>query len=365
MNDVHAVFANYPPEYQPTHVESLGSAGGLSGARFWRITVAASARDVSATTQHPAFRTFVLRRWPAEHPSPERLQFIHAVLRHAAAHGCNFLPLPVTTRDGQSFVNYAGHLWEVAPWLAGAADFDRSPSLEKLRAALRALAQFHNAVATFTAGRQAESTPQRFPSAIHRHALRLQELMRSEIPELARSIRDTTWPDLAPLARQFVATLPRAVPGAIAQLEPLTKIDLPLQPCLRDIWHDHILFTGDEVTGLVDFGAVDIDTPATDIARLLGSLAARTPLPFGEGHGEGSTVVANHWQEGLSTYNAIRSLSSDEIRAVYALDTSAPILAGCNWIRWIYIDGRHFDSHEHVVKRFQRICNTIASRFLD
>ena len=29
--------------------------------------------------------------------------------------------------------------------------------------------------------------------------------------------------------------------------------ELPLQPAIRDIHRDHVLFTGDEVTGLIDF----------------------------------------------------------------------------------------------------------------
>ena len=70
----------------------------------------------------------------------------------------------------------------------------------------------------------------------------------------------------------FFDAVPGLLPRAIGQLAPLSNIALPVQPCIRDIWHDHVLFTGDEVTGIIDFGAMDIDTPATDVARLLGSL---------------------------------------------------------------------------------------------
>src|SRR5205085_7730253 len=47
---------------------------------------------------------------------------------------------------------------------------------------------------------------------------------------------------------------------------------LALQPAIRDVHHEHVLFTGDQVTGLIDFGALRIDTPLTDVARLVGSL---------------------------------------------------------------------------------------------
>lgn len=87
------------------------------------------------------------------------------------------------------------------------------------------------------------------------------------------------------------------MPWAIEQLKPLADVSFRLQPCIRDIWHDHVLFDGDRVTGLIDFGAMQIDTPATDIARLVGSLQSYSPPrgslesdspPLdGEGLGEG------------------------------------------------------------------------------
>ena len=339
MPTLDEILRQYPPDVRPTRIEPLGSAGGLSGAQFWRITAARG--------------TLIFRRWPIEHPAPDQLRFIHAVLDHAARNGIAFIPRPLRTTAGESFVNYAGHLWELTPWLPGAADYERAPSRKKLHAALEALARFHVATANFP--RQAAPGFAGGSNAVTRHLARLHELSSGGLIDLSRSITDTTWPDLAPLARQFVAELPRVVPRAIAQLEPLANAPLPLQPCIRDIWHDHVLFTGDTVTGIIDFGSVDIDTPATDIARLLGSLASCTPLPFREGLWEGSSPRINTWDEGLAAYSAIRPLSADESRAARALDTSGTILAGCNWIRWIYIDGRQFENREQVINRFRKI----------
>ncbi len=325
MTNVLAVLSNYPPDCQPASVEPLGSAGGMSGAQFWRI--------------HAPRGEFALRRWPIEHPAPDQLRFIHAVLRHAATNGCDFLPVPATTRSGETFIRHADQLWELTPWMPGTADYETSPSVEKLRAAMHALARFHNAVAGFPASAAPGSAGG--SNAIQRHLARLRELSPNRISELATAITDTTWPELAPLARQFLANLPRAVPHAILQLEPLSNSQLPLQPCIRDIWSDHILFTGDEVTGIIDFGAIDIDTPATDVARLLGSLAHRHRTET--------------WTEGLAAYNEVRPLSDAESRAAHALETSGTILAGCNWIRWIYVDGRSFEDVGRIVERFRRL----------
>src|SRR5688572_15158221 len=122
MHEILEPLYGYPPECQPTQVQSLGSAGGMSGAQFWRITTRRG--------------TLVLRRWPREHPVPERLRFIHAVLDHARRNGIMFISVPIKTTDGRSFVSHAGHLWELTPWMLGAADYHHSPSPAKLNAAL-------------------------------------------------------------------------------------------------------------------------------------------------------------------------------------------------------------------------------------
>jgi homoserine kinase type II len=173
----------------------------------------------------------------------------------------------------------------------------------------------------------------------------LHELTAASRHQLSQAIDENIWPDLAPLAREFLTALATAVPRALARLDSLKLISLPLQPCLRDIWHDHVLFTGNEVTGIIDFGAVDIDTPATDIARLLGSLA-------------GDDLAA--WEIGLDAYASVRPLSPNERQTATALDTSTTLLAGCNWIRWIYIENRTFENRTQVIERFRKIVARVA-----
>jgi hypothetical protein len=222
--------------------------------------------------------------------------------------------------------------------MPGKADYERSPNHQKLGAAMTALAKFHSAVSDFPKmGLQQVAGA---PPAISRRLSRLRELSRRGASQFSDSINLDIWPELTPLADRFLAAMPGVLLRAIAQLAPLSNIVLPVQPCIRDIWHDHVLFTGDGVTAIIDFGATDIDTPATDVARLLGSLV---------GDDEAG------WRTGMSAYSRIRPLTADEERAAKALDTSSPILAGYNWLRWIHVDGRQFEDHARIVERFRRI----------
>jgi Ser/Thr protein kinase RdoA (MazF antagonist) len=329
VNQPNSILKYYPFDCQPSQFEPLGNAGGMSGAQFWRI---AAPRG-----------TLILRRWPQEHPNPDRLRFIYAVLEHAAQRDITFLPVPIRATTGESFIQNGGHLWELAPWMPGAADYERSPTIEKLRSAMRALAHVHIAISDIevvASPRLAGQTP-----AVARRLKLLQELQSGGTTKLSTAITNPTWPELKQLAQQFLPILPEAVPHAIAQLTPLANIPLPLQLCLRDIWHDHILFTGNEVTGIIDFGAIDIDTPAVDIARLLGSLVG---------------ADATGWHTGITAYSMVRPLAHDEIRAVTALDTSGTLLAGCNWLRWIYVEEREFENRPQVIERFRRIVARIT-----
>jgi homoserine kinase type II len=333
IREVQAIVRNFPDAFQPRRIESLGSAGGMSGAQFWRFETQSG--------------KLVLRRWPVEHPTPERLGWIHDVLYHAAGRGIEFVPAPIRTKRGKSFVLDDGYLWELAPWMPGIADYEASPSVEKLQTALVALATFHRAVEGFPTGasQRAVGAP-----AIVRRLERLRNLSGGETGELSQSLGNVQWPEFAQLARIFFAALPKYLPGAIERLAPLANVPLQIQPCLRDIWHDHVLFTGSRVTGIIDFGAVDIDTPATDVARLLGSLVGDD---------------AAGWRAGLDAYSAISPLSAEEETAVRALDASGTILAGCNWIRWIYVERREFEEPTRILNRFERIisrCNSLDAR---
>jgi hypothetical protein len=83
---------------------------------------------------------------------------------------------------------------------------------------------------------------------------------------------------------------------------------------------------------------------------LLGSLASSTP------------DRSQTWKSGLAAYNECRPLSHDEILAAQALDRSSPILAGCNWIHWVYIEGRIFDDHAQVLERLRTTTNQIIAQ---
>jgi len=318
---LRAILARYAPDCRPERVEPLGSAGGFSGALFWRL--------------HTPRGALCLRRWPKEHPSPERLELIHQVLRRCERCGLQFVPVPILAEDGSSFVSEGGHFWELSPWMPGAPHDFALPSLPRLDAALEALAEFHLAAASFpgSAGSRAAGAPS---PAIMERLRRIERLLAGDLRSLQASITPAVWPAGADRGRRLIELFSACAPEVAGRLQHVVELRVPLLPCLRDIWSDHVLFSGSRVTGIIDFGALRIDSPAADIARLLGSTAGDDP---------------NGWSRGLAAYGRLRPLEPSEAALLQPLDQSGVLLSGLNWIDWIYRQRRQFDNLQAIAGR--------------
>ena len=119
-------------------------------------------------------------------------------------------------------------------------------------------------------------------------------------------------------------------------IELASRAQVELQPCIRDVWHDHVLFQISSVSGIVDFGAMRAESIASDIARLLGSLV----------HDD---MVG--WHLGMSAYQSVRTLSDAESLLVTAFDRTTVLMGGLQWLEWIYCQGRQFEDREAVIAR--------------
>ncbi len=322
------VLGAYPEAYQPRRIEFLDWAGGFSGALLWKLETPSGA--------------FCLRRWPRAHPTEDRLRFIHAVQHWAAARGCSFVPVPCSTRDGESYLRHGGFLWELATWMPGSADYRRRPSVGKLQAAMTAIAQVHLALVTFPLPEPAERLTVS-PGIVERRR-RLAEWARRDLGELSESLPRIGFPELDRLVRKVLGMVPASLPGLDRLLAHAEHQVVALQPCLCDVWHEHVLYQQDRVAGLVDFGAVRLENVAADVARLLGSMVLDE---------------ADGWVEGLQAYGAIRPLSRAELDLIEAFDRSTVVLSGLNWMDWIYLQRRRFPSREAVLDRLREIAHRL------
>lgn len=314
-DEVRDLLDRYPPACRPVdEPEAMGGAGGLSGSRLWRFR----------SGQGP----LVLRLWPPHGPGRAHLERVHGWL--IAAGDLGFIPVPVADRSGRTLQDAAGGLWELAPWMPGAPDDARPPSSGRVGAAMAAMAAFH---ARLGGERRIGVSP----GLAHRHAA-VVHLIGGGLDGLERAIRRAA-DDSAPSALRWAALARAVAPGLVGPLRDAASRPSPLQPCLRDARPEHFLFDGDRVTGLVDFGAMDVDGVAGDIARLLGEWNEDDPAARAEA---------------LAAYERVRPLDAGEAALIDAFAAAADLLVGDRWIRWHYVEGRRFDDPSAAARGIAR-----------
>jgi homoserine kinase type II len=232
-------------------------------------------------------------------------------------------------------------LWELTPWMRGRADYHEQPNLDRLHSAMRALAQFHLAAASTNGVDPTGPSP-----TLQRRVRELRSFLNGPaLSELRRRVPDRRWPEMDERAGRildYVASYQKSLNQLLDQ--PLTPVTQ--QPVIRDIWHDHVLFEENSVSGVIDFGAVSVDTVAVDIARLLGSLADSDEI---------------QWREGLRAYRELRPLSLAQQELLVTLDRTGVFAGGLVWLRWHYLEHRTFENQPGVLARVDHFLNRLAT----
>jgi Ser/Thr protein kinase RdoA (MazF antagonist) len=248
--------------------------------------------------------------------------------------GLDFVPRVEPTRDGGTTARADDRTWDVCKWMPGRADFHANPTDDRLFAAVTAVARLHEAWA-----RVRTVSPLPCP-AVERRRRALAAWER--LVATGWQPRPAAGDPVGPPVEQAWARLPDLVPRARVALIPWLSEPVPLQPCLCDVWHDHVLFTSDRVTGLIDYGAARVDHVAVDLARLLGSL-----IP-----GEPQRMAA-----AIRAYESVRPLPHPEL--VELLDWTGSVIGLTNWLRWLYRDGREYADRAAVARRVAELAGRL------
>ena len=300
----------------------LSNHGGFSGARLWRV--ACGGKD------------FCLRAWPTDRMDQIRLQTIHALMRRARQSGLDVVPEIYPCSDGASFIVHADRYWDLTTWMPGRACFNESPTTGRLREASKTLAKLHRC----WHDKPLHRCP--IPAVTRRQACL--EGWQKQIHSGWRPDFTCKGQEIGQIAKKSWQMLSLWTPKLPLAFAPWINQEPPLQMCLCDIWHDHLLFEGDRLTGLIDFGSVKLDHVAVDLARMLGSLV--------EDKKDLRSIA-------LDAYASIRPLTNQDMSLVDMLDRTGCVLALVNWLTWLYWDDRAFDDYAAVAARMSKLVNRI------
>lgn len=318
------VLSHYPPPLGQGRLVPMVSHRGFSGARLWRLEGPLGA--------------LCLRAWPPGDPSPEHLSFIHRLMRRAEQAGLQTVPVLFATARGDTWVEHDNRLWELTAWMPGRADYHDRPTPQRLRAACRELARLHAAWADAL-------PPATGPCpAVERRLRRAHEWKE----RIASGWRPAFVDDpVRPWAERAWQLLPILLKGVPRLLAPWAARPVALQPCLCDIWDEHVLYEGDQVTGLIDYGGVKVDHVSVDLARLLGSMAEDDP---------------QGWVIGMEAYAALKGLSPEEEGLARVLDQTGVVIGAATWLRWLYLEGRVFEDRSAAAERLAALVRRMERR---
>jgi Ser/Thr protein kinase RdoA (MazF antagonist) len=260
------------------------------------------------------------------------LAWIHQLQQTAVEAGIAQVPRIVPSLRGTTYVaDDQRMLWELTRWMPGVADFHRCPSRQRLVAAIDLLARLHLAVAPLTA-----SQPNVPSAAVAQRLEYTQWLLDVGSSRLRDALRGGPHDALGEFAQQIIANFHSAAPPVVRQLMAWKDVPVPHQACLRDIWHDHVLFDREEVTGLVDYGAARVETPLLDLARLVGSLVGDD---------------AAEWRSALDCYRLRCPLVQPYLALCGVFDAASALLSGMQWLDWLLLQRRLFDDPQKVWAR--------------
>ena len=316
--DCRSVLQSFLPGVR-AHTIPLGNRGGFSGAEIWRV--------------EGAFPPLCLKAWPPQGADSPQLERMHFLMSRARQARLAYVPEVRTCKNGKSWVKSNSRYWDLTTWMPGKADFHEQPTPVRLAAACAALAQIHAAWQP-DRGKAApcQSIARRLEALADWNAL-VASGRRLDIEKVSVE----AWRPL--LERGWQLAQSREQPLRL-MLAAWRDKSVTLQPCIGDVWHDHILFDGDEVTGVIDFGATRIDHPATDVGRLIGSLVADDEAG---------------WATALAAYRSVRALSWEHESLARLLDRSGAVVGLLNWLRWCGRGERTFADPDTVTKHLTEL----------
>ncbi len=320
----------------PVSVTPVGTPG-FSGSQVFAVELP----DISGR--------FVLKSFHAA-ASVEHARFVHRLVMHLRAEGLTQVPEVMPAVDGDTIVtDSSGVLWELVRFMPGEAI--PCPTPPQAAAAAAALARLHLAAARLP-GQPVRTglspgVGRRIEQACQLRAISWQS-RRAALPQA------TTRSPLAGIAARFDAAISIfASCGGDAFIERLADMrpaECLQQVVLRDVWCDHILFAdrrSDRVTGILDLHAAGIDTPVTDLARLLGSWHAPARNQ--------QRSLCDRWPEAMTAYDVERPLSSVDVGLISFFHATAVVFGLDNWFRWILDEQRTFADPQRVLARIDSL----------
>ena len=248
-------------------------SGGFSGARVWKVQSREGLQYAIRLTDCP------------EAGEIDRRNALCEWMASAFASGLNCVPAPLkpvtgglSGADGRFqcrgyLLKDAAGIWQMEPWMPGES-LSGSPTATQLSEAMGVLGRIHLSGRIFAVSSSSSACLRVQVAAspgINRRLKIVQELLSGFLASLQSMARADLDRRFGGAAKRACGILCRRLQGLQAMLMAASDVSVPLQPLLRDLWRPHVLYSGDRVTGVIDWNAAATDHVSMDAARLLRS----------------------------------------------------------------------------------------------
>lgn len=360
---------------------------GFSGGVIYRVD---DGEKGAPSDRGQTWPSWALKAWPPATPAA-RIARIAAIVRAAALH-CRLLAPPLTRNDVDvTLVKMHGYHWELARWIPGSPLPVDAPA-DAIARGGEAIGRAHAAMNRHRRCRplpgHAATSP--VPRCVTDRMTRIDDVTPwvdrlAKLPPAPDALADqlagqlvnehgddpASLSDCRDLARVLVEAAawlahawPVVVPRLVERLRHHERDHLRLAACwaLRDVHREHILFAGDgTVQGILDYDALDLDSPAADLARWAGDFDASSPsvhaamgLNPANGSPERSPLHA-----AVAGYRRIRSFSQSEWELAQTLVDINRVGGLANWLIWLVVEKRTFTASAQQIQG--RVSHLFAS----
>jgi len=351
------------------------------------LTSGYSGASVHVVQPEGSAEQFVLKQFRSR-VSLHQARWLHDLVRHIRTHGISQIPeaIPLGFSDNPAAASIAvdagGRAWELARFVPGLST-DR-PTTAQAVETVETLARIHRITESFpgpfdmlqcsmTVGMQQSPQPEAHrvrrpsPAMIYRIE-RAKQLLAAPWESRRAKLETTPARDVesgsaADVRRLFLERFDSAIEifgqaGGTQSLGCVTKVEripLPLQAVLIDVWRENVLFSpSGGLSGIVDLHSAGIETPALDLARLLGSWHRADQ----DGRNDVESLP-KRWEDVLAAYERIRPLTADERYAVTFFGVTSAIHGLDNWFRWVIEDQLAFAPPEHAMARIDELLSDL------
>ncbi|MDM4014149.1 phosphotransferase [Roseiconus lacunae] len=325
--------------------------GGLSGGTVFRCIE--RKHFVGLSDPAIAAPSFALKCWPAG-TSIRRVTQIHRVVSELANRN-PIVPQYRRALNGQTLVaDQDNRLWELATWMKGQPIVPEADST-LIQQGARAIGLVHRTL------RELETWPSPSgtlsPSAavaerldrVGAVSVRLGACLASN---LAGSVPQELCWRVSDACHVLRLHWERKFQQIGAELGEFRGVDLPQHWILRDVHQEHLLFDAGQVTGIIDFDAMRVDSPLVDFARWLGSFQCFWQAP---------AQIAEQTLAECSPGTPFPALPATSSKLLVAIARASLWISLANWVVWLIDESRQFPDLDRVQRRLGRLTD-YASR---